>query len=218
MAAAIAAERSAAARERSWPNTRVRGSLTRKASEAILRQCDGDEQPWLILVSGGFAGVLAAFDARLVIIKTGAVTGWMAGSLGGERSAVFHYADITGIEYNSQFMTGVLEILTASYHGSANKDYWRGVTRPRNADSNDPFTLSNTLPLNKADYNACLAEINELKARIRASKQIKVEVVAPQAASESDGLAEQLERLARLRDAGALSDVEFAAAKARLLS
>lgn len=212
-----ALERSTSAKESNWPATTVKGKLSRKASEAILRQCHGDEQPWLILTSSGGAGTLTAFDDRLAIIKTGALTSFMAGSLGGERSATFHFSDITGVEFNSGFVNGVLEVLTASYSGTVQKDFWRGTTKSRNADSNDPWTLSNCLPLTKMEYNAYLDEINDLKARVSRAKQVNVQVIAAPAAPAAEGLAEQLQKLAGLRDAGVLSEDEFAAAKARLL-
>lgn len=221
-------QRQSAAKARNWPNTRVRGDLSVKASRAVGRQCQGQEAPWLILTSAGGAGVLAAFDDRLVIIKTGAATSFMAGSLGGERAAIFHYVDITGLEYNSGFITGVLEILTASYNGSANKDYWRGKTQSRNADSNDPWTLSNTLPLTKVEYTVFQHEIQELKTRISRAKQppppaeitVTMPEPAPAATPPAAGgeLLERLERLTALHTAGALTDEEFTAAKARLLT
>ena len=213
---AAAEDRQSAARDLSWPQTKVKGKISRKASEAILRQCGPDEHPWLILTSSGGAGSLVAWDDRLAIVKTGAMTSFMAGSLGGERSATFHYSDITGIEYNSGFVNGVLEVLTASYSGSANRDFWRGSASSRNADSNDPWTLSNCLPLAKPEYNQALSEINELKARISTSKQSTVQVLAPESRT-GEGLADQLHKLGELKESGILSDEEFAAAKARLL-
>ncbi len=215
-ATAEASLKIAAAKAVDWPHTIVKGKLSQKASEAILRQCHGDEQPWLILTSSGGAGTLVGFDDRMAIIKTGALTSFMAGSLGGERSATFHFTDITGIEYNSGFMNGVLEVLTPSYSGTANRDYWTGVSASRNADSNNPWTPSNTLPLAKLEYTQYLAEINELKSRISKSKQQSVQVVVAPAAA--NGLADQLAKLAELRDSGVLSDEEFGAAKTRLLS
>ncbi len=206
-----------AAKGAEWPNSIVRGKLGRKASEAILRQCHEDEQPWFILTSSGGAGTLAAFDDRAVIIKTGALTSFMAGSLGGERTATFHFTDITGVEYNSGFVNGVLEVLTPSYSGTANHDFWSGAGKSRNSAASDPYTLSNALPLSKPEYNACLAEINELKARISRAKAPTV-LVAPAPVPVADGLAEQIQKLADLRAAGVLSDDEFASAKARLIA
>lgn len=213
----VVQDRAAAAKVVSWSTTTVKGRPSPKATAAVLRQCNGDERPWLILTSSGGAGTLAAWDDRLAIIKTGGLTSFMAGTLGGERSATFHFPDITGIEFNSGFVNGVLEILTASYSGSANRDFWRGSGQSRNADSNDPWTLSNCLPLSKDEYNECLPEINALKARVSRSKQRTVELPTPVSAPTGD-LASQLERLVALHASGALSDGEFAAAKARLLA
>ena len=52
-----------------WHNAKVIGRLLSKASAAIGRLCQGDEEPWLILVSSGGAGVLAAvaWEDRLAI-------------------------------------------------------------------------------------------------------------------------------------------------------
>lgn len=173
----------------------------------------------MILISAGAAGLLAAWDDRLAIIKTGAMTSFMAGSLGGERSATFHYVDVTGIEYNSGFVNGVLEVLTASYSGSANRDFWRGSNASRNADSNDPWTLSNTLPLGKAEFNVMQADISELRSRIAKAKQptVMVQSQAP-AAPAGAGMAAQIAELAPLRDAGALTDEEFVEAKKRVIN
>lgn len=206
--------------EVSWPDTKVVGGrLSKKASLAIGRQCHGDE-PWMILVSGGSAGLLAAFADRLVIIKTGFMTSAMAGSFGGERSAIFYFSDVTGLEYNSGMMSGVLEVLTASYNGTANRDYWRGSTKSRNADSNDPWTLSNTLPLMKTEYNAALPQIGELRKRIAAAKNPTVNVTMPETvvpAAAAASLSDELRNLGELHAQGILSAEEFAAAKARLL-
>lgn len=220
--------RATAAARGEWPEgTRVRGraKLSSKASSAVLRQCHGeDDDPWLILVSGGGAGLLAAWDDRLAIIKTGALTSFMAGSLGGERSATFHFVDVTGNEYNSGMLNGVLEILTPSYSGGGNKDFWRGSTSSRNADSNDPWTLSNTLPLAKAEYNVLQGEIAELRSRIAEAKQPTVIVQAPTASAEppagspAPGMAGQIADLAVLHDSGVLSDEEFAEAKRRVIT
>jgi hypothetical protein len=95
-----------------WPSSTIVGAkLTSKASDAIRRQC-ADDEPWLILISSGGAGPLAAFDDRLVVIRTGALTSLQAEALGGERSTTFYFRDINAIEYNLGLMSGTLEILT----------------------------------------------------------------------------------------------------------
>jgi hypothetical protein len=203
----------------SWPNTKIIGSkLTQKASDAISRQSHDDE-PWLILISSGGGGVLAAFDDRLTIIKTGALTSLMAGSFGGERAATFYFRDVTGLEFNSGIATGVLEVLTASYNGTANRDYWRGTNKSRNADSNDPYTLSNTLPLSKSEYNNALDSIKELRHRIARSKEQVVLAPSLQQTTSANtaSLGDELMKLAELHKSGILSDEEFQSAKKRLL-
>lgn len=160
-------------------------------------------------------GALLVFENRCMIVKGGFWGGLMAGSLGGERAATFYFTQITGIEYNSGLMSGVLEILTPSYQGSANKDFWRGTTKSRNADSNDPWTLSNTLPLSKDGYKSAMALIDELK-RMIAEAQRPV-VAAPVQAAPALNLADEIAKLSDLHEKGLLTEAEFAAAKAKLL-
>ena len=159
-------------------------------------------------------GALIVFEDRCMIVKGGFWGGLMAGSFGGERAGTFYFTQITGIEYNSGMITGVLEILTASYQGSANKDYWRGSTKSRNADSNDPWTLSNCLPLSKDGYKSAQALITELKSMISRAQR----PVVNQGLTQSSDLASELKKLAELRDQGILSDEEFSSAKAKLIN
>ena len=202
-----------------WDGATIVGKVRGKSYRSIGRLSQPGEVPWLVIGAGFAYGVLAAFEDRLVIIKTGAATSFIAGALGGERATTFYYTDITAIEYNSGLVTGVLEVLTPSYQGSANKDYWRGTTASRNANSNDPFTLSNTLPMAKPDYIAWTPHIQALRAKIAEAKRPAAPVVVHQApaAPLTSSLADELGKLAALRDAGVLSDDEFAAAKAQLI-
>jgi hypothetical protein len=193
--------------------TKILGSKLSKAAEKeIANLLEPNEIPWLILNPFGATGLLVALENRLAIIKTGAATSFMAGSFMGSRTATFYYTDITGIEFNSGMFTGVLEILTPSYDGSKNKDYWQGTFSSRNANSNDPYTLSNTLPVSKQEYREWSGEITELKKRIASSKSPQPVVV------NNSSVAEEISKLAQLKTDGVLSEDEFAAAKARLLS
>ncbi len=209
-AAATAAEVALAAR---WKSVTVLGPVSEKSYAAIARLSDDGELPWLVVGTWG-AGVLAAFEDRLVIVKTGGMTSFMAGSLGGERATTFFFVDITGIEYNSGFASGVLEILTPSYQGTANKDFWRGSTKSRNADSNDPYVLSNTLPMPKDSYLEFAPHLQKLRARVAEAKR-PTAAPAPQG---TQSLADELQKLVVLRDAGVLTSDEFAAAKSRLIA
>jgi hypothetical protein len=205
---------------RKFPDATYVGTLrvTNAMMRAIQRVSNPDEKPWLIIGGGDMAGCLAAFDDRLAIIKTGALTGLIAGAMGGERTSVIYFVDITGIEYNSGIVTGVLEVLTASYQGSANKDFWRGTLDSRNADSNDPFVLSNTLPLSKTHYKSGAPAIQELRDRISKAKRRETTIVANVTAPVVQvSSADELKKFAELLEVGAITEDEFDAAKRRIL-
>lgn len=170
---------------------------------------DGDEVEVIIWSAG--SGYLLSTQDRCIIAKISLAQSFMAGSFGGGRVASFYHADINSIEYNSGLFNGVLEILTASYQGSANKDFWQGTFRGRNANSNDPYTLSNTLPLARFEYEELKPLISIIRSRISKAKNPTHAGKAPSSSMDS------LDTLSHLHDTGKLSDEEFAAAKARVL-
>lgn len=182
--------------------------------QASIHQHKRDDEELLMVITEPYTnhqGALLVFHDRCMIVKGGLMGSFMAGSLGGERAGTFYFTQITGIEYNSGMLNGVLEILTPSYQGTANKDFWRASNKSRNADKNDPWTLSNCLPLTKDGYKSAREMIDELKKMVADSQTQKT---APAAmASISDELA----KLGDLHSKGLLTDDEFLAAKAKLL-
>ncbi|SDX68198.1 hypothetical protein SAMN05660209_01070 [Geodermatophilus africanus] len=211
------------ANEAAWDAVPIAGSATKnrvnRATWRLLRAAAYDgEVPLFIITGDDGTGVLAGFTDRCMIIKAGLVTSALAGSFGGSRQTTFHYSQITGVEYNSGLMLGVLEILTASYNGTANKDPWRGITAGRNKDANNPEALSNTLPLAKVGYQNAQGHINELRRLVSTSKQVQVTVQSPASSDGGGNLASELSKLAELRQQGLLDDVEFAEAKKAVLA
>ncbi|MER7396923.1 SHOCT domain-containing protein [Streptomyces sp. NPDC000151] len=198
-----------------WAKTLLVGKKTsRKARKVIEEHCSPGEAPWFILHSAAGSGVLAAFSDRCMIIKTGGMTSMMAGSFGGSRISTFPYQEVTAVEYNSGMINGVLEVLTASYQGTANKDFWRGALSSPNANANNPYALSNTLPLSKREYAAALNPLNEMRKMITERRQVPPSSTVPPAPlPKSNGLAEELSELVDLHSSGALTDEEFTAAK-----
>lgn len=186
-------------------------SMKDKWWEDIARFAHGDELPWLVINSGS-GGRLAAFDDRLLISKSGGMTGFMAGATGGGRETIFPYSDVTNIEYNGGFVTGVLEVLTPSYQGTTNHDFWNSKNSGK-----DPYSLSNCLPLAKDVYRQAQPQINELHRKVADAKRSHVLVHAPaqpQAAPRaSGGLADELAKLADMHQQGLLDLDEFKAAK-----
>lgn len=195
------------------------GSFPKPIKNQLIANSNFGEVPRFVIVAGDKiinAGALAAYSDRCLIVKTGLVAGFMAGTLGGSRISTFYYTEITGIEYNTGILSGVLEILTASYDGSANKDFWQGTFSARNSNSNDPWTLSNTLPLDKIQYKNSKKYIDELRELIRKGKQTNVTVEVKSLAGEHDFTA-QLERLSVLKAKGVITEAEFRKSKKKLL-
>jgi hypothetical protein len=202
-----------------WAQVPVVGTVpSEKAWKSLKDHCSPGELP-VFVIGSGTGGIFAALRDRAMIIKVGAMTSMMAGSLGGGRVTTFPFSEITGIEYNAGFVNGVLEVLTPSYSGTANKDYWRGSNKGRNADANDPWTLSNCLPLPKPVYQQALPRLNEMRAHIAQLKRPTVVVQQQQPQNgAAPSVADELGKLAGLRDQGVLSDSEFQAAKQRVLA
>ncbi|UNN05024.1 SHOCT domain-containing protein [Rhodococcus opacus] len=198
----------------------IGGPLKDVAWRTIDEHTAPDELPWFV-INAGSAGFLAAFDNRLIIAKVGGMAGFMSGSLGGGRVTSFPYSDITNIEYNSGMMTGVLEVLTPSYQGTANHDYWRSSNKGRNKAADDPWTLSNCLPLPKAQHKLALPRLNELQHKIIEYKRPTVHVQhtpGPAAAVTTTSLAEELQAIADLHNQGILDSTEFGAAKQAIIA
>lgn len=188
--------------------------------KSIQRNAKTGEDPVMVIsgVDDSTEGSLIVFADRCVISKSGFWAAAVSGSLGGARDALFYFADITGIEYNSGFLSGVLEILTPSYQGTATKDYWSGLLNSdRNNSENDPRVTSNTLPLLKSDYRAAKPLIDELRSMIAAAKAPTVTVQLDETTPKASA-ADEIKKLAELHEAGSLTDDEFATLKGKLLS
>ena len=189
-------------------------SVPTHLANAIAQNIGTEEKPiFFISDATSWGGALVALEDRCLIVKSGIVGGFMSGTLGGSRVTSFYYRDINAIEYNSGLLSGVLEVLTASYNGSANRDYWKGTNSPRNANSNDPYTLSNTLPLSKTGYRDAHELISQLRKMIRESKETRITLNN----SGTISIADELAKLAELKAQGVISEEDFQAAKTKLL-
>jgi hypothetical protein len=176
-----------------------------------------NEWPHFIIAnpSSTMAGAIVGLSDRCLIIKSGALGGLMAGSLGGARVASFYYSEITGVEFNSGMVTGVVEILTSSYEGSKNKDYWRGTNKSRNSDSNDPWVLSNCLPMPKINYANAKKQFDQLRELI--SKNKSGGGIIQQVVSQSSA-ADEIAKLSDLLAKGLIDEDEFRTLKSKIIS
>jgi hypothetical protein len=162
--------------------------------------------PWLVVTSGA-NGALAAYDTELVILKIGALTGLMASATGGGRITHFPYRQITTIEYNSGFLNGVLEILTASYSGEGNKDFW-SIGRT-NKGKTDPRQQNNTLPLSKITFNQITPQLNKIREMIE-------KIHSGNSSGNTGSMSDEIEKLSDLHKRGILTEEEFKEAKKKL--
>jgi hypothetical protein len=186
--------------------------FSNKVQKTIEENSLGGTPPWFVLVCGA-EGSLAAYENELLIVKTGAMSGLLTGATGGGRITHFPYRQVTAVEYNAGFMMGVLEILTASYSGDTNRDFW--TVNRANRGTSDPRQQNNTLPLDKQTFKLVTPQINKLKQMIEAvhSKQSGTTVI-----NNSASLADELEKLSALVEKGILSQAEFEAAKKKLIA
>lgn len=186
--------------------------FSKAAQKAIEENSIGGVAPWFVLACGA-DGTLAAYENELLIVKTGALTGIMSAATGGGRITHFPYRQITTVEYNGGFVNGVLEILTASYSGDTNRDFWS--FNKSNKGSSDPRQQNNTLPLDKQTYKSVTPQINRIKEMIEAvhGKNSGTTVI-----NNSASLADELEKLSTLLEKGILTKAEFQAAKKKLIA
>lgn len=173
----------------------------------IIANSPDGKPPWLVVTSGAH-GAMAAYETELVILKIGALTGLVASATGGGRITHFPYRQITTIEYNSGFLNGVLEILTASYSGEGNKDFWN-IGRA-NKGKTDPRQQNNTLPLSKMTFNQITPQLNKIRALIE-------RIHSGSSGVGNLSMGDEIEKLSELHKKGILTDEEFKEAKKRLL-
>lgn len=150
-------------------------------------------------VSMWTGSALVYFDGRdLVINRTG-------GSIKGV--STYAVNQISGIQITKPALSlWVMRILTAGESGP--------VTRRRQGMielTRDPFVVQFN-GKHKAEAEAIAQAVRDAQAGLRAP------VVPAQPQPATAGLGEQIQQLAQLHAQGALSDAEFAAARARLLA
>lgn len=190
--AADQVERAGAGR---WPDTTVVGNgLNRTVSAAVLELCRPGEDPWLILIGVGKAGLLIAWDDRISLVRPGSWTGFAKGPAepGSETTAMaetYRLWELAGIEYAAGLLDGTLTFRT---HTADDRD------QPR-------------MDLTKPEYSMARGHLDELRSRIVAAQ----EPVGGSSAVGPDVQAE-LRSLESLNDAGLMSPEEYARAKTAL--
>ena len=197
-----------------YSSSTTKYGFNRPSQEVFKNGSTSGKPPWLV-VAAGTDGALAAYEDELIIAKTGAMTGFLSSATGGGRITHFPYRQIVSIEYNGGFTFGVLEILTASYDGGMNKDYW-GV-KSNNSSAGDPRQQNNTLPILKTAYKELAPDLIKIRQLMARSNEVKISVDSIAVAPAQNDVVKQIKELSELKDAGVLTHEEFEAAKQKLL-
>lgn len=108
---------------------------------------------------------------------------------------------------------GVVEVIAAGYQGTKGVKYWSSEA------GTDPFQISNCLPASKKAIASWQPKLESIRESIHAAKSSPPPGTPPPPEPDREQpLVAQLAQLAELHRTGALTDEEFAAAKARLLA
>lgn len=170
--------------------------LSRKL-EAILVKGETIE----VQLKGVWKEVLVCTDRRVIIIKSGFMTGHFFGS------NVFQvpYANVAGCDVNFHLLTGYFELSTGGMQNTQ-KSYWGGSS----AKSPNCVTL-NTRVKPERFRQAC----SFIMERVL---QIRQPVVSVSATPVQENASESLERIWKLKNDGAITQEEYETMKQRLVA
>jgi hypothetical protein len=132
----------------------------------------------------------------------------MAGATLGAEVTTYNYLNVTGIQLHKGMLTGTVAVETGQQ--MTKTSYWKQGDK-------DTYKAPNAIPVGGdwAEVKAGVARLRELVDQAHSPM-----IARPHAASQtaSGSLADELTKLADLREKGVLSPDEFEAAKRRMLS
>lgn len=167
--------------------------------ERVLSQTLAPGERVFIKLKGAFKEALICTNWRVMVLKGG----WMTGQILGTSTFQCPYTNIAGAEVRFNLIAGYFELSTGGMQ-STPKSFWRHGGKPTAAMAPNCVSISGMDRANKF-RQAC--------AFIMAVAQGRKPFAA-----DTDDVATRLERLARLRDSGVISESEFRQKKAELLA
>jgi hypothetical protein len=167
--------------------------------ERALRQTLAPDEQVFIQLKGAFKEALVCTDSRVIVLKGG----WMTGQLFGTDTFQLPYVNVAGAEVRFHLLTGYFELSAGGMQGTP-KSFWQGGSKPPAAKAPNCVSISGSGQAN--NFRQACAFIMSMATGGRQPH-----------ATTADGAVAVLERLARLRDSGALSEAEFRQKKAQLL-
>jgi Short C-terminal domain len=176
----------------------VFAKLKKRIKESLEQNLLSTETVKVVIIGAGGQAIVGT-DTRLFVAKAG----YLAGATFGAEVTSWGYKNLLGIQVHKGLTTGGVIIqapgqsgLDTSYWGSGKGDLWKAP---------------NAIPVAGA-WDQVRAAVAELQQLIDTAH-------SPQAAPSGGAasVADEIKKLSELRDSGALTNSEFAAAKQRLL-
>jgi hypothetical protein len=142
-------------------------------------------------------------DRRVVVSKRGI----NAGAIFGSKTTSYPFEMIVGVEVQT---SGVRTVLTVR---SASDQAGQGFLVLQTLDKN-VWNAPNTVPFNRGDRD----RVQQFAEQVNRLKKQNLDGKRQSAGSSQSSVADELAKLAKLKADGVLSEEEFAAQKARLMS
>jgi Short C-terminal domain len=185
----------------STSNTSSRAITTssRRRSRRALEQNLHVDETIRVIIRGAHGQAMVATTSRVFVCKPG----FMAGASFGAEVTSWSYRNLVGVQTHKGLMSGSV-VLQGPGQSGKKTSYWGG-------DKDDPTKAPNAIPV--------VGDWDQVKAGVARLRQLIDDAHAPSTdtAASPSSTADELRKLAELRDEGILSEEEFAAQKARLL-
>ncbi len=161
----------------------------------------GDEV--LVKLQGNFGQALVLTTSHLYIVKWG----MQAGQTFGGKCVAYEYRNITAVEIRKHMTTRLVSVLTPATQDNNKLSYWGGSGSSNNAIQSDSAVTYSDKKLDAA-----------FQAAVNLCRQLvtKAHNHGTGGSGQDDSL-DQLERLAKLKERGVITEQEFAAKKKQLL-
>ncbi len=176
-----------------------------KKGEKLLKDNLVNDEKVLIKLKGTFKEAFVLTDKRLYVLKWG----FMTGNTFGGRCIAYDFNNITGVEFKKHFSTGYVEIHTPS-NQNTQKSYWANSN-----SSNSSLKADNIVNFVRKQFDIFQEAVN--KTRVIISDAKVPNSVQTQKETSDVSVADELVKLANLKEQGIITQEEFQREKDRLL-
>lgn len=174
--------------------------LHAKAVEAVEQTLAPDEQVRLV-IHGLSDQAIVATDRRALVFKKG----FMAGATFGSELTSWSYQSLVGVQVHTGMLSGAV-VLQGPGQSGARTSTWK-------QDVDDPYQAPNAIPLGRP-FDGAKKRVGRLSRLIDEAHRGGT----PAEGGTTASVADELRKLADLRNDGVLTDDEFASLKAALLA